>query len=72
MSQVSLDLYPISWETARQAGRLRYDWARKGQTLSLADATIAAVALGHALTLLTDNRRHFPMAGLSLYPLPAE
>jgi predicted nucleic acid-binding protein len=54
-----------------RAGRLRYEWRRQGQTLSLADATIAAVAIHHSLILLTDNRRHFPMPELSMHPLPA-
>ena len=59
--------YEVTPEVARVAGRLRYDWRLKGQTLSLADATIGAVALHHTLTLLTDNRKHFPM--LLLPPL---
>lgn len=57
----NLEYYDISWKTAERAGRLRYDWARKGHTLSLADVTIAAVALENDLILLTDNPRHFPM-----------
>ena len=31
---------------------------------------IAAVAIQHQLTLITDNTKDFPMAGLTLYPLP--
>lgn len=61
----------IRWETAKLAGDLKREWARKGHTLSLTDATIAAVCLVENLTLLTDNRKHFPMPELSLYPLPA-
>lgn len=65
----SLGYYEITRPIARNAGRLRYDWARKGQTLSLADATIAAVALAYGLLLMTDNGRHFPMPDLQLYPM---
>jgi len=65
----SLGYYEVTRLTARSAGRLRYGWARKGQTLSLADATIAAVALAHGLMLMTDNNRHFPMQELQLYPV---
>lgn len=54
---------------ARQAGRWRYDYSRQGLTLSLPDTLIAATALGHGLTLITDNRKHFPMPELSLYRL---
>jgi predicted nucleic acid-binding protein len=57
-------------EIARQAGLLRRDWRKKGQTLSYTDVTIAAVALGDSIALLTDNRKHFPMPELRLLPLP--
>ncbi|HUI58322.1 MAG TPA: PIN domain-containing protein [Bryobacteraceae bacterium] len=60
--------YEVTADLARAAGRLRYDWRRRGQSLSLADAAIAAVAMHHNLLLLTDNLKHFPM--LSLSPLP--
>ena len=65
----SLGYYEVTHLIARSAGRLRYDWARRGQPLSLADATIAAVALAHGLMLMTDNSRHFPMQELQLYPM---
>jgi len=55
---------------ARLAGLLKRDYGRKGTTLSVADTTIAAVALVHELTLMTDNVKDFPMKDLSLYPLP--
>lgn len=64
-----LEYIPIRWEAARLAGDLKREWARKGQTLSLTDTTIAAVCLSEKLTLVTDNQKHFPMAELSLYPL---
>lgn len=63
----SLVWYDISRPVARSAGRLRFDWARQGFTLSLADTLIAATALENGLTLITDNRKHFPMPELSLY-----
>jgi predicted nucleic acid-binding protein len=43
---------------------------RKGRTLSLADLIIAAVCMTEALTLITDNKKDFAMAGLTLHPLP--
>ena len=49
---------------------LQNRWRKKGHTLSLPDVTIAAVALTHGLTLLTDNRKDFPMPELALYSLP--
>jgi predicted nucleic acid-binding protein len=66
----SLEFLPVTPEIARQAGLLRRDWQKKGQTLSYTDVTIAAVALHHEVSLLTDNRKHFPMPELQLLPLP--
>ena len=66
----SLKHFPISPRAARLAGELKRDYGRKGVTLNLGDAIIAAVAICHELTLLTDNLKDFPMESLSLYPLP--
>jgi hypothetical protein len=54
---------------AKQAGALRYEWARKGVTLTLTDTMIAATVLHYGLTLITDNRKDFPMPELKLHPL---
>ena len=67
----SLEFYAVTQEIATQAGLLRRDWRKKGQTLSYSDVTIAAVAVANGLGLLTDNRKHFPMPELNLFPLPA-
>jgi predicted nucleic acid-binding protein len=66
----SLEFFPVTAEIARQAGLLRRDWQKKGQTLSYTDVTIAAAALANRSPLLTDNRKHFPEEGLELWPLP--
>jgi predicted nucleic acid-binding protein len=66
----SLEYYALTWPVARLAGLLKRDFGRKGTTLSLADTTIAAVALIYELTLMTDNVKDFPMSNLALYPLP--
>jgi predicted nucleic acid-binding protein len=66
----SLQHVPIAPSAARLAGELKRDYARKGTTLNLGDVIIAAVAIHNKLTLLTDNTKDFPMAGLSLYRLP--
>ncbi len=66
----SLQHVPIAPSAARLAGELKRDYARKGTTLNLGDVIIAAVAIHNKLTLLTDNTKDFPMADLSLYPLP--
>ena len=56
----------------RRAGRLRFDYARQGITLSLGDMLIAATALEHGLTLITQNQKHFPLPDLALHPLPGD
>jgi predicted nucleic acid-binding protein len=67
-----LEYLPVTPLIARQAGLLRGNWRTKGQALSFTDVSIAAVALSNATPLLTDNRKHFPMPGLELLPLPGD
>lgn len=66
----SLECYPLTAATARRAGSLKFEWAQKGQTLTLADMIVAATSLEHNLTLMTDNRKDFPLSNLNFYPLP--
>ena len=66
----SLEFFPVTAEIARQAGLLRRDWQKKGQTLSYTGVTIAAAALANGSPLVTDNRKHFPEEGLEMWPLP--
>ena len=65
-----LELYELTGTSARLAGQLKNTWARKGHTLTLADAIVAAIAIEHGCALLTDNQKDFPMSELQLYPLP--
>jgi len=67
---LSLRFYEVTWEIARLAGELKNEWAKKGHTLALPDVTISAVALANSLTLVTDNRKRFPMPELQLLQLP--
>jgi predicted nucleic acid-binding protein len=66
----NLQCYPVTAAIARKAGSLKSQWAQKGRTLTLADMIVAAVAPEHDLTLLTDNRKDFPLPKLKFYPLP--
>ena len=59
----------MSFAVARKAGELKYEWARKGKTLGAADTMIAATAMHYGLTLITDNRKDFPMPELAIHPL---
>ena len=65
-----LELYELTGTSARLAGKLKNTWARKGHTLALADAIVAAIAIERGCALLTDNRKDFRMPEVQLYPLP--
>jgi predicted nucleic acid-binding protein len=65
----SLRYFPITFQVARLAGLLKRDYSKKGKTLNIADATIAAVAIHHDLPLITDNAKDFPMKELQLHTL---
>ena len=49
----------VDHETARIFGRERRRLRAEGAMISDMDLMIAATALQHGLTVLTDNRRHF-------------
>ena len=66
----ALDCYALTRTAGQLAGTLKNKWARKGRTLTLADTIVAAIALEQGCTLMTDNRKDFPMPELQHYPLP--
>ena len=66
----SLECYGLDAYSAKEAGLLKNRWAKKGRTISLQDAMVAAIAIERGCTLMTDNRKDFPMPELRLYPLP--
>jgi predicted nucleic acid-binding protein len=66
----ALDCYDLTAMSARRAGALKQQWAKKGRTLALADMIVAAVALEYGCTLMTDNRKDFPMPELDQFDLP--
>jgi predicted nucleic acid-binding protein len=68
----ALDCYELTPAAGKLAGSLKNKYARKGRTLTLADTIIAAIALERRCTLMTDNRKDFPMPELDYYPLPEE
>ena len=65
----SLVSLPVDAAIADRAGRLIYQYARKGVALALPDTLIAATTLAHGLTLATTNIRHFPFPALEIYPV---
>jgi predicted nucleic acid-binding protein len=62
-----LECFDLTGSAARLGGKLKNHYSKRGQTLSLADALIAAIAIEERCALLTDNRKDFPMPELQLY-----
>jgi predicted nucleic acid-binding protein len=62
--------FDMPFVVARKAGTPRYAWKRKGVTLTTPDVMIAATALHYGLTLITENRKDFPMPELAIHSLP--
>jgi tRNA(fMet)-specific endonuclease VapC len=66
----SLEYWEATRETSKIAGSYRYEFARKGVTLTTADALVAAIAIGHGATLVTANAKHYPMAEIVILQQP--
>jgi predicted nucleic acid-binding protein len=62
-------LWPITGVAARRAGSYRHAFARRGVQLTTADTLIAAVARTARATLVTRNRKDFPMNDILVHPL---
>jgi len=62
----AMDYHEISREIAKEAGRYRYEFARRGITLSTTDTLIAATAIAEGAILITANVRDFPMEEIEL------
>lgn len=65
----ALILWPVSLSAAKQAGQFRYDFARKGVSLSTTDTLVAAVALEQGASIVTNNVKDYPMDDVVLFPL---
>jgi predicted nucleic acid-binding protein len=67
----ALTIYDVNWEVADRSAQLVREYKSKGQSLSAADALIAGTCFLHNLTLVTYNRKHYPIANLNIYPVPS-
>jgi predicted nucleic acid-binding protein len=67
----SLEYGEITRAAAARAGEFRYEFARKGQSLSTTDSLVAAVARENQITLVTGNAKDYPMPDVQLRPLAA-
>jgi predicted nucleic acid-binding protein len=66
---MSCACHPLDETVGDRAGRLIARHRAQGVALGVPDAAIAATALIEGLTLVTFNRKHFPMPELALYPI---
>ena len=57
----ALSYWPITLTAARLAGVHRYTFAKAGETLTISDALVAAVAVVEQATILTNNSQDYPM-----------
>ena len=62
----NMEYYEVSREAAKEAGRYRYEFARRGTTLSATDTLIAATAIAEGAILITANTRDFPMEEIEI------
>ena len=58
--------HEITPQIAKEAGRIRYEFLRRGTSLSIPDTLTAAVAIANEAILVTKNVRHFPMDGIRI------
>jgi len=61
--------YDLDGDIADRAGDYVRECRAESITFTVPDAIIAATATRHRLTLVTFNPKHFPIRGLSLFPL---
>ena len=61
--------HPLDESVAERAGRLIARYRSQGVALGVPDAAIAAIALLSDATLVTYNRKHFPIPELVIYPV---
>ena len=65
----SIESYPITHAIAQHAGTLKFAYSQKGKTLSLHDMIVGATAIAHGCSLMTDNRKDFPLPELVFAPV---
>lgn len=62
----ALAFWDITKEAAFQAGYFRYDFLRKGKSLTTADTLVAAVAKQEDAVIITNNVKDYPMKEVTL------
>ena len=62
----AMNYHDVSLAAAKEAGRYRSEFARRGTALSTTDTLIAATAIAQGATLITANTKDFPMEEIEL------
>lgn len=65
----SLNVYNIDENIANQTGEFIRNYRKKGITLSIPDALIATTCILNNLTLITYNKKHYPLKELEIYSI---
>jgi tRNA(fMet)-specific endonuclease VapC len=66
----ALKVFEVNREVASLAAKIIRDQKSKGLTLGLGDAIITGTCLLNNLTLVTYNRKHYPVENLEFFPVP--
>jgi predicted nucleic acid-binding protein len=63
----SLKVFDVNMNIARIAARLIREYKGKGVTMDIPDSIIASTCILHDLTLVTYNRKHYPISELKFH-----
>ena len=66
----SLKVFDVNMDIAKIAAQLIRDYKAKGVTMGIPDSIIASTCILHDLTLVTYNRKHYPISGLKFHTPP--
>ena len=55
----ALSILPLDLSSARRAGEIQRDLARRGAGIGMADSLISGICLEHEAILLTRNQEHY-------------
>ena len=66
----SLKIFDVNMDIAKIAAQLIREYKAKGVTMDIPDSIIASTCLLHDLTLVTYNRKHYPISDLKFHLPP--
>jgi len=66
----SLKVFDVDMDIAKIAAQLIREYKTKGVTMDIPDSIIASTCILHDLTLVTYNRKHYPISDLKFHLPP--